>query len=127
MLWLYWRICFGKARTPEAAAMIDLSAREWWLLAPIALAVFWMGIYPETFMRPIRGDVGRVLTRLERVAPAGDSQPTLGKGALQISPNGQVLMNGKPVKMDELNRYVEATGQVVPEVHVVEAAPEASR
>jgi NADH-quinone oxidoreductase subunit M len=77
MLWLYWRICFGEARTAEAGAMVDLSAREWWLLAPIALAVLWMGIYPESFMRPMRADVGRLLTRLERVTPAGDSHLTL--------------------------------------------------
>ena len=32
---------------------------------------FWMGIYPESFLRPIRNDVGRILTRLEHVAPAG--------------------------------------------------------
>jgi NADH-quinone oxidoreductase subunit M len=81
MLWLYWRIAFGAARTEEAAAMKDLSAREWWLLAPIALAVVWMGVYPESFLRPIRNDVGRVLTRLDTVAPAGDSHLTLGKGA----------------------------------------------
>jgi NADH-quinone oxidoreductase subunit M len=81
MLYLYWRIAFGKARTPEAAAMTDLSAREWWLLAPIALAVFWMGIYPESFIRPIRGDVGRIMARLDSVAPPGDSHLTLGKGA----------------------------------------------
>jgi NADH-quinone oxidoreductase subunit M len=77
MLWLYWRICFGQARTAEASVMPDLSAREWWLLAPIALAVFWMGIYPESFLRPIRNDVGRILVRLDRVAPAGDSHLTL--------------------------------------------------
>src|SRR5215210_856844 len=40
MLYLYWRIAFGTARTREAATMKDLSAREWWLLAPIAVAVF---------------------------------------------------------------------------------------
>jgi NADH-quinone oxidoreductase subunit M len=85
MLYLYWRICFGVARTPEAAAMKDLSAREWWLLAPIAVAVFWMGIYPESFLRPMRNDVGRLITRLERVAPAGDSQLTLGKGAAHMN------------------------------------------
>jgi NADH-quinone oxidoreductase subunit M len=84
MLWLYWRICFGKPRTPEAAEMPDLSMREWWLLAPIALAVFWMGIYPESFLRPMRNDVGRVLARLERVAPPGDSALTLGKGAMHM-------------------------------------------
>ncbi|HEY8591244.1 MAG TPA: NADH-quinone oxidoreductase subunit M [Sphingomicrobium sp.] len=81
MLLLYWRIAFGVARTNEAAAMKDLDMREWWLLAPIAAAVFWMGIYPESFLRPIRADVGRVLERLEAVAPPGDAKLTLGKGA----------------------------------------------
>jgi NADH-quinone oxidoreductase subunit M len=84
MLWLYWRICFGTLRNADAAAMPDLSVREWWLLAPIALAVLWMGIYPESFLRPIRNDVGRVLARMERVAPAGDSHLTLGKGAIAM-------------------------------------------
>ncbi len=79
MLWLYWRIAFGVARTAEAAAMPDLSMREWWLLAPIAAAVLWMGLYPESFLRPIRADVGRLLERVERAAPKGDSLPTAGK------------------------------------------------
>jgi NADH-quinone oxidoreductase subunit M len=46
--------------------------------------VFWMGIYPESFIRPMRNDVGRLLTRLERVTPAGDSKLTLGKGAMNM-------------------------------------------
>jgi len=83
MLWLYWRICFGTQRHADAAAMPDLSAREWWLLAPIALAVFWMGFYPESFLKPIRNDVGRIMARMERVAPAGDSLPTAGKAVAQ--------------------------------------------
>ena len=81
MLWLYWRIAYGVARTPEAAAMTDLDRREWALLAPIAAVVLWMGIYPESFMAPMRQDVGRVLDRLERVTPAGDSRPTAGNPA----------------------------------------------
>ena len=84
MLWLYWRICFGVQRNKDAAAMPDLSAREWWLLAPIALAVLWMGVYPESFLRPIRADVGRLLTRLERVTPAGDSKIRLGPGWMNM-------------------------------------------
>ena len=81
MLWLYWRICFGTQRNADAAAMPDLSLREWWLLAPIALAVLWMGVYPESFMKPMRNDVGLLVERLERAAPEGDSHLTLGKGA----------------------------------------------
>jgi NADH-quinone oxidoreductase subunit M len=78
MLWLYWRICFGAARTPEAATMVDLSAREWWLLAPIAVGVMWMGIYPESFLRPMRADVGRIIERVEHSRPASDSRPSGG-------------------------------------------------
>jgi len=36
-----------------------------------------MGVYPESFMRPMRADVGLLLTRLERVAPTGDSHLAL--------------------------------------------------
>jgi NADH-quinone oxidoreductase subunit M len=43
-----------------------------------------MGIYPESFIRPIRNDVSRILTRLDTVAPAGDSHLTLGKGAMHM-------------------------------------------
>jgi NADH-quinone oxidoreductase subunit M len=58
--------------------MPDLSMREWWLLAPIAAVVLWMGVYPESFLRPIRADVGRLLERVERAAPKGDSLLTAG-------------------------------------------------
>jgi len=78
MLWLYWRIAFGVARTPQAAAMTDLSAREWLLLGPIAAGVLWMGVYPESFLRPMRADVGRLLERIDRAKPAGDSHLVRG-------------------------------------------------
>ena len=87
-LYLYWRICFGEARTKEAAAMPDLSMREWWLLGPIAVGVLWMGVYPESFLSPMRNDVGYILQRVERVAPKGDSQPTPGKKPLTAIDTG---------------------------------------
>jgi len=81
MLYLYWRVCFGTQRNADAAAMKDLSARELWLLAPIAAGVFWMGVYPESFLRPMRADVGRLLDRVERARPQGDAHLTAGKPA----------------------------------------------
>jgi NADH-quinone oxidoreductase subunit M len=83
MLYLYWRIAFGAARTAEAAAMLDLSGRELFILAPIAAAVFWMGVYPESFLSPMRADVDLLLTRIERAAPPGDAQPTAGTSILR--------------------------------------------
>lgn len=88
MLYLYWRIAYGSARTPEASAMRDLNVREWGLLAPIAAAVLWMGIYPEPFLAPMRADVGRLLERTARVTPAGDSLPTAGRPAAPTQAHG---------------------------------------
>jgi NADH-quinone oxidoreductase subunit M len=81
MLYLYWRICYGKLVHADAAAMKDLSGREMWLLAPIAAAVLWMGVFPESFLRPMRADIGRLLERVERAKPAGDAQLAVGKPA----------------------------------------------
>jgi len=78
MLYLYWRVVYGTQRNADAAAMPDLDRRELWLLAPIAAAVLWMGIYPESFLRPMRADVGRLLERIERAKPASDARPTAG-------------------------------------------------
>jgi NADH-quinone oxidoreductase subunit M len=55
------------------------------LLAPIAVVVLWMGVYPESFMAPMRDDVGRLLTRIEQVTPAGDSRPTAGNPAPAVA------------------------------------------
>jgi NADH-quinone oxidoreductase subunit M len=45
----------------------------------------WMGVYPESFMAPMRDDVGRLLARIERAKPAGDSAPTPGRGLPAIA------------------------------------------
>lgn len=74
MLYLYRRIAFGAQVNADAAAMPDMDGREMWLLAPIAAAVIWMGVYPETFLAPIRRDVATIVARIEGAAPSGDSK-----------------------------------------------------
>ncbi len=79
MLYLYRRVAFGTAAGEDTASMKDMSAREWLTLAPIAAATLWMGVYPESFMAPMRNDVTALLARLEPAAPAGDAALKLGK------------------------------------------------
>ena len=78
MLYLYRRICYGDQKNADAAAMPDLSMREVWLLAPIAAAVLWMGIYPESFLSPMRSDIRALEARIASAAPAGDSKIKMG-------------------------------------------------
>ncbi|RXD06971.1 NADH-quinone oxidoreductase subunit M [Sphingomonas sp. UV9] len=81
MLYLYRRVVFGEIKSDEVRGMVDLSAREFWLLAPIAAVVLWMGVYPESFLAPMRKDVTVLLARVDRAKPASDSNPTAGKPA----------------------------------------------
>jgi NADH-quinone oxidoreductase subunit M len=73
MLYLYWRVAYGTARTPEAALLPDLNKRELGMLASIAAVVLWMGVYPESFLAPMRSDVGVLLDRIDRAKPVGDA------------------------------------------------------
>ncbi len=81
MLYLYRRVAFGISKNADAAAMADISAREWLMLAPIAAATLWMGVYPESFMAPMRKDVVTLLARIAPAAPAEDAHLKMGKPA----------------------------------------------
>jgi NADH-quinone oxidoreductase subunit M len=78
MLYLYRRVAFGEAKNPDTGTMVDLSSREFIILAPIAAAVLWMGVYPESFMAPMRRDIGTLLARIAPSQPEGDAQLAIG-------------------------------------------------
>ncbi|QDM39980.1 NADH-quinone oxidoreductase subunit M [Altererythrobacter sp. TH136] len=88
MLYLYRRVAFGVQANADAAAMRDMNVREWFMLAPIAAAVLWMGVYPESFLAPMRKDIAALDARLARAAPAGDSKlaaPAAGQARTQAA------------------------------------------
>ena len=79
MLYLYARVAYGTQKNADAAAMKDISLREWLMLGPIAAVVLWMGVYPESFMAPMRKDIAALDARLARAAPEGDARLLMGK------------------------------------------------
>jgi NADH-quinone oxidoreductase subunit M len=74
MLYLYRRVVFGDLTKDDVKAMTDLNAREWAIMVPLAAVALWMGIYPESFLAPMRDDVAFVVERLADAKPAGDAQ-----------------------------------------------------
>ncbi|QFT77986.1 NADH-quinone oxidoreductase subunit M [Erythrobacter sp. THAF29] len=78
MLYLYRRVAFGDQKNPDAAAMPDMNAREWTMMGAIAAVVLWMGVYPESFLAPMRADIATLNARIAAAAPPSDSRLVAG-------------------------------------------------
>jgi len=50
MLWMYQRVIFGEVRNTSNLKLADLNFREKLVLAPIAVLVLVMGVYPSLFL-----------------------------------------------------------------------------
>ena len=83
MLYLYRRVAFGDQKNPDAAAMGDITPREWAMMAPIAAVVLWMGIYPESFLAPMRADIAALDAQIAASAPASDADLVAGEPRAQ--------------------------------------------
>ena len=70
MLYLYRRIIFGKIEREDLRALLDLTPREKAVFAPLLLLVLWMGIYPASFLAPIRGTVDKLVAQVHKAQQA---------------------------------------------------------
>jgi NADH-quinone oxidoreductase subunit M len=50
MLWMFQRVMMGKVTNPKNENLKDLSVRELAIMMPLLIFIFWIGIYPNTFL-----------------------------------------------------------------------------
>jgi NADH-quinone oxidoreductase subunit M len=60
-LWMYKRVYFGKIGNAHVAALTDIGSREFMMLALLAAAVLWMGVYPKPFTEVMHTSVSELL------------------------------------------------------------------
>jgi NADH-quinone oxidoreductase subunit M len=60
-LWMVKRVYFGPIANPHVAALKDIGAREFFMLAVLVGAVLWMGVYPKFFTDPMQASVQHLL------------------------------------------------------------------
>jgi len=60
-LWMVKRVYFGDVANANVKALADLNAREFAMLAILAVAVLWMGVYPKPFTDVMNVSVGELL------------------------------------------------------------------
>ena len=66
MLWMFQRLMFGPLENPENQKLKDLNAREIAILVTIILAMFWIGIYSNSFLRKMDASVHQSLEQSGR-------------------------------------------------------------
>src|SRR5260370_1064123 len=75
MLYLYRRVIFGTITREDLRGMLDLSPREKAVFAPILLLVLWMGVYPSSFLTPIRTSVDHLVAQVHQAQKAAAIKP----------------------------------------------------
>ena len=82
MLYLYWRVIFGKLVKPALMTIQDLSLREFVLLAPLVIITILMGVYPKPILDVTHASVANLVqqSRID-VANASHRSPALAREA----------------------------------------------
>ena len=60
-LWMYKRVYFGEVANDHVRELSDLSAREFMVMAVLAIATLWMGVYPKPFTDVMHTSVDSLL------------------------------------------------------------------
>lgn len=66
LLWSYQRVFFGEVAEEKNRSLPDLSARENWILAAMAVVILWMGVGSTMFTRRFEASCQNVLDRMSR-------------------------------------------------------------
>ena len=60
-LWMYKRVYFGPVTNDHVKNLQDINGREFLMMALLAIAVLWMGIYPKPFTDVMQVSVSELL------------------------------------------------------------------
>lgn len=83
MLWMYQRVIFGKLTKPENEKMTDLTPREKFILIPIIVLIFLIGIYPKPFLDRIEPAVNQLVERFNK-----KTQKTMAQSEISSTDQG---------------------------------------
>jgi len=78
MLWMFQRVMLGEVTHPRNRELIDLNLREIITLVPLLILVFWIGIYPNTFLQFLHTSVENLLGQLGASSEAYRMTQTAG-------------------------------------------------
>jgi len=65
LLWMFQRVMQGPITNEKVLSYKDMNKREIGYLVPVVIMMFWMGIYPQTFLRKMDASVAHYINRIK--------------------------------------------------------------
>ena len=72
MLYLYRRVIFGVLTKDSLKSILDMNRREVLVFAPLVVLVFWMGVYPMSFLDVMSVSVSNLIENYQVALAAAD-------------------------------------------------------
>ncbi len=102
MLMLYRRVIFGEQVNDDAAKMPDLNVREIGVLAPLAIMVIWLGVFPNSILDRVGPSVERLVGKYQTtVLRAGEVEAQTEEEAATVQPTQSEQENTNPAEMED--------------------------
>jgi NADH-quinone oxidoreductase subunit M len=66
LLWMFQRVMHGPITNDKVNEFKDLNKREIAYLLPIVVMMFWMGVYPQPFLRKMDASVEKLINQINQ-------------------------------------------------------------
>ncbi|HET7712382.1 MAG TPA: NADH-quinone oxidoreductase subunit M [Thermoanaerobaculia bacterium] len=114
LLWLVQRVFFGPVDNDENRAIPDIRWNELAAMAPLVILMVWIGVHPNTFLRPMTPAV----TELISVVKGGKGGKVMVAGASRSTEESRMsneefrMKNGKSAHVGLSRTHVEASRRI---------------
>ena len=103
LLWMFQKVFYGPNDNPLNQRLKDLKPGEIAMVGCFVLFIFWGGLFPNTFLKPMEASLGAA--RMMALQPEG-MRPVWSDYSMDIATNGD-LVQGPPRTAEEIGEALE--------------------
>jgi NADH-quinone oxidoreductase subunit M len=77
---MFQRVVWGQLTSDKNRELKDLSCREIAIFAPLILFIFWIGVYPSTFLNKTKATTDNFIAMMEKAKATHVAESNVSKG-----------------------------------------------
>jgi len=110
LLYMFQQVFYGEIKNPELKRLKDLKPWEIAMCGTLVLFVFWGGLYPNTFLKPMEASIGAA--RMMAIQPPG-KRPVWSNLGMEMDHRGNLVEVAPRIQTD-LARKPQILGIIAP-------------